>query len=55
MLPGILSSSTRGEGVTGTENGDFGVFIPDFDGERRPIYFVHKQNVKWVPEKSDCS
>jgi len=31
------------------------VFIPDFDGERRPIYFVHKQNVKWVPEKSDCS
>ena len=23
------------EGVTGTENGDFGVFIPDFDGERR--------------------
>ena len=43
------------EGVTGTENGDFGVFIPDFDSERRPIYFVHKQNVKWVPEKSDCS
>jgi len=41
------------EGVTGTENGDFGVFIPDFDGERRPIYFVHKQNGKWVPEKSE--
>ena len=41
------------EGVTGTENGDFGVFIPDFDGKRRPIYFVHKQNGKWVPEKSE--
>ena len=40
------------EGVTGTENGDFGVFIPDFNGERRPIYFVHKQNGKWIPEKS---
>ena len=31
------------EGVTGTENDDFGVFIPDFNCERRPIYFVHKQ------------
>ena len=40
-------------GVTGNENVDFGVFIPDFDGERRPIYFVHKQNGKWVPEKSE--
>ena len=40
------------EGVTGTENGDFGVFIPDFNGKRRPIYFVHKQNGKWIPEKS---
>lgn len=42
-----------GEGVTGTENSDFGVFVPDFDGKRRPIYFVHKQNGKWVPEKSE--
>ena len=44
----------KGDGVvTGTKNGDFGVFIPDFDGEWRPIYFVHKQNGKWVPEKSE--
>jgi len=41
------------EGVTGTENGDFGVFVPDFDGKQRPIYFVHRQNGRWVPEKSD--
>ena len=41
------------EGVTGTENGDFGVFIPDFEGKQRPIYFVHRQNGRWVPEKSD--
>ena len=41
------------EGVTDTENGDFGVLIPDFNGERRPIYFVHKQNGKWIPEKSE--
>ena len=34
-----------GEGVTGTENGYFGVFIPDFDGERRPIYFVQNKTV----------
>ena len=41
------------EGVTGTENGDLGEFIPDFDGERRPIYFMRKQNGKWVPDKSE--
>ena len=29
------------------------MFIPDFDGKRRPIYFVDKQNGRWVPEKSD--
>lgn len=40
------------EGSTGTENGNFGVFIPDYDGYRRPIYFVHKNNGRWVPEKS---
>lgn len=40
------------EGSAETGNGNFGVFIQDYDGYRRPIHFVHKNNGRWMPEKS---
>ena len=40
------------EGSAETGNGNFGVFIRVYDGYRRPIHFVHKNNGRWMPEKS---
>ena len=33
-------------------SGDSEGGIADVVGRRRPIYFVHKNNGRWVPEKS---